>query len=217
MPGEKPGGGSPPAFNVPPATLGLALVLIAIHVLFRVFPVESIAQLVYGFAFLPERLAWALEGRLPLLPALWPLVTHMLIHLDLLHLALNVGFLLAFGSPVERRVGAVRFLAILVLSGIVGALFMMIPLFRPLEEVGPNIGASGGIFGLMGVAFAARLGDPQFRLAGGRIVLALFALNLVIGLLSELGLNGGYRIAWMAHAGGFLTGLLIGWRLRRRP
>ena len=111
---------------------------------------------------------------------------------------------------------ALRFLAIFLACGIVGALFMMIPLLQPLELMGPAIGASGGVFGLMGVALAARLHNPRFRMKTGRVILVLFALNVAIGLLSEADLMGGYRIAWMAHAGGFLTGLAIGWGLRRR-
>lgn len=206
----------PPAFNVPPATLGLILVLIGVFAVLHLLPIGMVQDAVITFGFIPLRLALALTGDHPLAPALWPLVTHMLIHLDLLHLMVNLGFTLAFASPVERRCGSAGFLAIFIACGVVGALFMMIPVTQPIGAYGPSIGASGGVFGLMGVALAARLENPRVRLKPGRAILALFVLNLVIGLLSEAGLTGGYRIAWMAHTGGFLTGLVIGWALRRR-
>lgn len=208
---------SPPAFNVPPATLGLVLVLVGVFVLLHLMPIGMAQDAVITFGFVPLRLALALAGQYPLAPALWPLVTHMLVHIDLLHLMVNVGFALAFASPVERRCGKAGFLAIFVACGVVGALFMMIPVTQPIGAYGPSIGASGGLFGLMGVALTARLENPRVRLRPGRAIVVLFVLNLAIGLLSEIDLMGGYRIAWMAHTGGFLTGIVIGWVLRRRP
>jgi membrane associated rhomboid family serine protease len=207
---------SPPAFNVPPATLGLVLLLVGAFALLQILPADTVPKIVFVFGFVPRRLALALDGEIPLAAALWPLVTHMLLHVDLLHLAVNVGFALAFASAVERRCGRAGLLAIFFACGIVGALFMMIPLGPPDEMLTPSIGASGGVFGLMGAALAAGLHNPRFRLKTGRVILVLFALNVAIGLLSEADLMGGYRIAWMAHAGGFLAGLAIGWGLRRR-
>ena len=213
---EEAAAGHPPAFNVPPATLGLAAILIAVFAALRLAPEAVLMAAVFDYGFVPLRFLWALDGEAPLMAAILPLVTYMFIHVDLLHLAVNVGFLIAFGSPVERRYGWIAFAAVFLVSGIIGGLFELVPLTASAAEVAPSIGASGGIFGLMGVALAAGLGDSRFRLRTGRIIVALFVVNIVIGLLSEAGLTGGYRIGWQAHAGGFIVGLAIGWALRRR-
>jgi membrane associated rhomboid family serine protease len=209
-------GGHPPAFNVPPATLGLAAILIAVFAALRLAPETVLMATVFDYGFVPLRFLLAFDGEAPLGAAVLPLVTYMFIHVDTLHLVMNVGFLVAFGSPVERRYGWMAFAAVFLASGIVGGLFELIPLTLPAERIAPSIGASGGIFGLMGVALAAGLSDPRFRLRTGRIIVGLFVVNIVIGLLSEAGLTGDYRIGWLAHAGGFIVGLAIGWVLRRR-
>jgi membrane associated rhomboid family serine protease len=209
-------GGHPPAFNVPPATLGLAVLLIAVFAALRLAPEAVLMAAVFDYGFVPLRFLWALDGEAPLMAGILPLVTYMFIHVDTLHLAVNVGFLIAFGSPVERRYGWTAFAAVFLASGIVGGLFELIPLTGSAAQAAPSIGASGGIFGLMGVALAAGLGDPRFRLRTGRIIVALFVVNIVIGLMSEAGLTGGYRIGWQAHAGGFIVGIAIGWMLRWR-
>ena len=214
--GTEPQGGHPPAFNVPPATLGLAAILIAVFAALRLAPETLLIEIVFDYGFVPLRFLRAFDGEAPLMAAILPLVTYMFIHVDALHLAVNAGFLVAFGSPVERRYGWMAFAAVSLASGVVGGLFELIPLTAPALQTAPSIGASGGIFGLMGVALAAGLGDPRFRLRSGRIIVALFVLNIVIGLLSEAGLTGDYRIGWQAHAGGFVVGLVIGWALRRR-
>jgi membrane associated rhomboid family serine protease len=209
-------GGHPPAFNVPPATLGLAAILIAVFAALRLAPETMLMAAVFDYGFVPLRFLRAFEGAAPLGDAILPLVTYMFIHVDTLHLVVNVGFLVAFASPVERRYGWMAFAAVFLVSGIVGGLFELIPITLPAGRIAPSIGASGGIFGLMGVALAAGLGDPRFRLRTGRIIVAMFVVNIVIGLLSEAGLTGGYRIGWQAHAGGFIVGIAIGWALRRR-
>lgn len=214
--GMEPQGGHPPAFNVPPATLGLAAILIAVFAALWLVPEALMQAIVFDYGFVPLRFFLAFDGEAPLAGAVLPLVTYMFIHVDAVHLAVNVGFLVAFGSPVERRYGRLALAAVFLASGIVGALFELIPLMPSAEQIAPSIGASGGIFGLMGVALAAGLSDPRFRLRTGPIIIGLFMLNVVIGLLSEAGLTAGYRIGWQAHAGGFILGLLIGWALRRR-
>jgi len=212
----EPQGGHPPAFNVPPATLGLAAILIAVFAALWLVSETVLMETVFNFGFVPLRFLRAFDGEAPVAGAVLPLISYMFIHVDAVHLVVNVGFLVAFGSPVERRYGRLAFAAVFLASGIVGALFELIPLTLPADRIAPSIGASGGIFGLMGVALAAGLSDPRFRLRTGPVIIGLFVLNIVIGLLSEAGLTAGYRIGWQAHAGGFIVGLLIGWVLRRR-
>lgn len=203
-----------PIFRIPPATLVLALVLVAVYLLLRLLSEGEETALLLRFGFQPDLFLAALEGRAPLAPAAWPLATHLLLHYDGLHLVTNVGFLLAFASVVERRLGWPAFLAIFLACGVVGALFQTWLVFDEASRAALLVGASGGIFGLMGVALLLGAGGP--RMAAGRVIVVLMVLNVAIGLASEFGLVGGYLIGWQAHAGGFLLGLLIGWLLRRR-
>ncbi len=204
-----------PILKAPPATLALAGVLILIHLLLAVLPEADGDWILLTFGFQPLAFLAAFEGQGDLGATAWPLVTHLFLHLDVLHLVTNCGFLLAFASPVERRFGWLAFLAIFLICGIVGALFQVWLVLGPEGPAPLLIGASGGIFGLMGTTLMLGPMVLGRRLALGRIILVLMGINLAIGLLSEVGLVGDYRIGWQAHAGGFLTGLLIG-RLARR-
>lgn len=203
-----------PILKAPPATIALAGVLILVHLILAILPEQQSDAILIDYGFQPLAFLAALDGQGPLGPTLLPFLTHLFLHADPLHLITNCGFLLAFASPVERRFGWLAFLAIFFVSGIVGALFQT---FLVLSQ-GPApllIGASGGIFGLMGTTLMLGPAVLGRRLQLGPIILVLMGINVGIGLLSEVGLVGGYLIGWQAHLGGFLTGLAIG-RLARR-
>lgn len=203
-----------PIFRVPPATLFLAVALIVVFLLLRLLPDADVEWLLFTFGFQPDYFLWALQGRGEAAPAVWPLATHLLLHYDALHLIVNCGFLLAFASVVERRFGWLVFLLLFLLCGAAGALAQVWLVFDAADRASLLIGASGGIFGLMGVAILA--GGSFLRERAGRVILVLMGINVAVGLMSEAGLVGGYLIGWQAHAGGFLAGLAVGWLLSRR-
>jgi membrane associated rhomboid family serine protease len=154
-------------------------------------------------------------------------VTHLFVHGDFTHLAINSAWLLAFGSSVARRTGAVRFLLFFLLCGIAGALAYMAFMSSSLSMM---VGASGAISGLMGAAFrflfqalsdgdidglAGRKRQPPLLTLGAtlrdrRIVLAVAGWTLLNILMAwgASGLLNGASIAWEAHLGGFFMGLL---------
>lgn len=210
---------NPPAFNVPPATLALSGVLVAVFALLHLVP-ERIAEAInWQLSFNAELLLRALDGHGGLGHAALRLVSHMFLHFDAMHLAVNVGFLVAFASVVERRLGKLAFLALFLACGIAGALCETWFLTDPLTLHIPMVGASGGIMGLMAVALLIEtmsVGRGGRRPALLRVMIALVGLNVVIGLMSEAGLTGPYLIGWRAHLGGFALGLVVGWVLRRR-
>ena len=152
------------------------------------------------------------------------LLTHMFVHGGAGHLIMNLTALLAFGPVVTTRLGRgpggwLRFFGLYLGAGLAGA-----ALYLALHPTGavPMVGASGAIFGLWGAA--ARLhpdGDvlplraPEVRrevVAALKVNLILFALLFVIVRLSG-GVGG---LAWEAHLGGFLVGLLLAPRLVAR-
>jgi membrane associated rhomboid family serine protease len=137
---------------------------------------------------------------------------HILLHGGWLHLFLNTTALLAFGAPVARfygssLTGALRFLLFFTLCGVAGGLA-----FWALHPMGgtPLVGASGAISGLMGGA--GRLSERQGRLSGpfSRAAIGFVTPWIVLNLLLALaGTAFALPIAWEAHLGGLLAGLLL--------
>ena len=153
----------------------------------------------------------------------WPgLLTSMFLHFDWAHVAMNAVGALAFGAPVARLLGGGRgvvgFLAFYIVCGLTAALGY--GLVHP-DSYDSLIGASGAVFGLMGAALRL-LGrrDGRLRSLGDRRFLVMAAVimgvNLGAGLIGLApGAGAGARVAWEAHAFGFIAGaLLIGpWAL----
>jgi membrane associated rhomboid family serine protease len=101
-----------------------------------------------------------------------------------------------FGMALEPVLGRARFLTLFLISGFAGSLGVL--LLSPATQ--PVIGASGAIFGMLGAFFII-----QRRLGGnGMQILVLVVLNLAIGFLP------GMNIAWQAHVGGLVGGVLAG-------
>jgi membrane associated rhomboid family serine protease len=137
-------------------------------------------------------------------------------HGDLPHLAVNMAFLLAFGSAVERRLGAVRFVIFYLAAGLF-ALLGAVALYWFAGESLLVVGASGAISGLFGAAarFYLRAGPtilvqgaPRRTPSGASLAAAFILVNLAFGL-SGFDPMGGYRaIAWEVHIAGFVAGWL---------
>ena len=217
-----------PIFNVPRVVALLLAAFAAVHLVRYFLSEEQAAWLVAALAFIPARLT-GMASELPGgdVAGVSQFVTHLFVHGDLTHLAINSAWLLAFGSSVARRTGAARFLAFFVLCGIAGALAYVALGGNALSMM---VGASGAISGLMGAAFrflfqALRDGDAE-GLAGNarhaplmnlgatltdrRVMVAVAGWTLINLLLAwgASGLMDGANIAWEAHLGGFFMGLL---------
>lgn len=221
-------------FNIPPvvvATLGAMGLVHAVRSLLLT-PSADIDFLL-RFAFIPARYDPALtQGAVPggWGAEIWTFVTYALIHGDLTHLGLNAVWLLAFGSAVARRFGTWRFLTFTAVTAAAGAAAHL--LTHP-GDFFPVVGASASISGYMAAAmrFVFQAGGPLAALRPDRPrayrepaapllvtlrdprVLAFlgvwFGLNLLFGVGSiSLG-NGEQSVAWQAHIGGFLAGLLL--------
>jgi membrane associated rhomboid family serine protease len=223
-----------PIFNVPTAVVATLAVLVLVH-LVRDFVLtqKEDAQLLLWFAFIPARYdaavaaeAGAIAG---LAPRIWTFFSYALIHGDWTHLGLNGVWLLAFGTPIARRFGTLRYLALFAVTAAAGA---AAHLATSSNAYAPVIGASASISGFMAAAMrfvfqrSGPLGsigrnDPQaYRvpalpltavLRDPRVLAFLavwFGLNILFGV-GSLSLDGGeQQIAWQAHIGGFLAGLL---------
>jgi membrane associated rhomboid family serine protease len=217
-----------PALNVPRVVVAVAALLTAVQIVRDLLPDELDLTVLLALAFIPARYSGAaLELPGGYLTAATSFVTYMVVHAGWVHLVVNLLWMLAFGSAVARRMGSRDFLSFSVLCGIAGALTH---LALHYGEMGPVIGASAAISGQM--AGALRVIFKAQRLPGERTpdflstppmtlketfsdkrMLAFLAfwiaLNAYFGLSSVRIAGEAGRIAWEAHIGGFLCGLLI--------
>ena len=222
-----------PIFNVPAVVVVVLAVLVVVHVV-RVYLLspEADSLFIENFAFVPARYGWdeltATGGEFG--PLIWTPVSYAFIHADITHLGFNAVWLLAFGSAVARRFGTLRFLAFFVLTAAAGALAHLV---MHMGDPQPMIGASGSISGTMGAAarFAFQRGGPldpwradgerAYRMPAPPLSVALrdprvlaflgawFGLNLLFGIGSWSIIGEEQSVAWQAHVGGFLAGLLL--------
>ena len=220
-PGGGPGGPtgrpptSPPAFNVPPATLALVAVNLAVFLVLRVLPPAWVDRALDGLTVIPSALADAVASgdATAILGRAATLVTYGFIHLAWPHLLINLGFLLAFGSALERALGGRTMIAVFMLAAGAGAGLQLL-----LEWGAPILvlGASGGVSGLIGGVIRLLIGDPHDaarRRLGFTLLSVVVALDLLFGVLGGAVLGIDAEIAWQTHLGGLVAGLL----LVRRP
>jgi membrane associated rhomboid family serine protease len=212
-----------PIFRAPPVVLWLIAVLTALHAARVWLPPARAQDLAYEYGLVPARYSRAfLESRMADPGTVWdravPFVSYMGLHNDWTHLAINCLFCLAFAPIVARRFGAVLFLAFFILCGIAGALTY---LAFAWGSDAPVIGASGAISGLMAAALRMLPGQNPWAVPGtaplapifSRQMLvftgALVAINVLMGI-SGLSIGGETaQVAWQAHLGGFVAGLLL--------
>ena len=247
-----------PAFNLPGVVLGCCVVLLGIHAVRAFVGVETDNTIVAWLALMPARLTLALHvqpARLteayhaavdhnPIMAAQidfligdgharwWTLLTYALLHGSWTHVGFNCVWLVAFGSAVARRFSSLRFLLLMVVSALAGALVQYAADVTSFQLV---LGASASVSGAMGAAtrFVFRPTGEQSRLFDRAamneafrqpalslrqvvttkvalvFVLFWFATNLLFGYVPALSGIGEGPVAWQAHIGGFLAGLLL--------
>lgn len=146
------------------------------------------------------------------------LVSSMFMHGDLLHIASNMVFLMAFGDNVEDRLGHARFLAFYLLSGLLATIIYV--LFN-MDSTVPLVGASGAIAGILaGYLMLHPKGQVKglfvFIIIPFRLMLPAvffigywFIVQLISGAASFDDVSDASGVAYLAHVGGFLAGLVL--------
>lgn len=204
--------------NVPLSVFILAAVLALVCVGMWLAP-EAVEEAIgerYGLS--PARLAAGGAAAGGWFWAIAPLFTHAFIHATGTHLLFNLLWLLVFGTPVARRFGsAVRFFLFFALCSAGGGAFFS--LFH-LNDPTLLIGASGGISGLLGGLVRFAFHRPRSKPESAKGVLPLTDKSVLIWSAVVIAMNasiaifgagmgaGDADIAWQAHVGGFLVGLL---------
>lgn len=210
---------SEPIFNIPNVILGFLGACIGLYIaqIYLLSPEVSDQLLVY-LAFIPAR--FSQYGGLADPTAWWTPVSYSLLHGSFAHLAVNMVWLAAFGSPLAGRIGALRTVIFWIVTALAAALTHYA---IHQDSLAPLVGASGAISGMMGAAArfgfrrVSRRGLPAFGgpLLPVGVTLTLkpvltflgvwFVINIVTGLLS-VGAGDSSSIAWEAHIGGFVAG-----------
>ena len=214
-------------------TAVVTLVLIAACVLTWVFvqgagAVEPLAASVCNFGLIPGELTLSLPpgARFPMGDGLVCLtdpgrqsanvITSMFLHGSWMHLLGNMWFLWLFGNNIEDAMTRPRFLAFYLLCGLAAALLQVIA--QP-DSVIPMVGASGAISGVMGAYLVL---FPRVRVftfvflvvivtsvaLPAWVMLLYWAFLQVAGGLTSVGAEGG-GVAFWAHVGGFLAGVVL--------
>ncbi len=154
-----------------------------------------------------------------LVPPPFTLYTSMFVHGDVLHLAGNMWFLWLFGNKLEGYMGWLKYLVFYFIAGTVAGALQVA---ASPDTVIPMIGASGAIAGILG-AYAmsfprARVVCLVFLLFFVTFVTLPAAILLALWFLGQFAAAGGKQpgIAWYAHVGGFVAGLVLA-RLFVRP
>ena len=139
----------------------------------------------------------------------------MFLHGGLMHLAGNMLFLWIFGDNIEDVLGKTRFLSFYLLCGLIAALSHV---FMDTGSKVPMVGASGAISGILGAYLVLFPGAKVKTLVFLGILVTIIRIPAVILLLFWLALqiysnmamvNGEGGVAWMAHIGGFIAGMVL--------
>lgn len=130
----------------------------------------------------------------------WQLFSAIFVHANIIHLIGNMFFLLVFGLKVEELLSKANYFAIYFASGLLGSLLSLLQ--GPLVT---SVGASGAIFGLFG-AWVAYLGGSY-----GRSITVALVYGVYLLLLSA-----GVGVNILAHSGGLLAGISIGYLLSKK-
>jgi len=216
-----------------PGALTAYVALIAVIHLRTFLPPEAENWTIDVFGFIPRRYdSNVLQIYFPggAGAKVWTFVTYSLLHANLSHIFFNILWLLPFGSALARRFGSVRFYVFMAVTAAAGALAHLV---THEHAIAPMIGASASVSGAMAAAirfafvkgsflsFSRGDADQAARvpalslwraLRNPRVLAFLavwFGVNIIFGLGSiSVGAEGA-SVAWQAHIGGFIAGLML--------
>ena len=188
-------------------------VLIALNILFFFVELSGGDPFIEHWSVVPRRLLANPGSDFP------TIFTSMFMHAGWLHLGGNMLYLWIFGDNVEDSFGHLKFLIFYLVCGVAATLAQLA--FSTSSNV-PNLGASGAIAGVLG-AYILLFPRGQVKVLMGRGVIPMPALVVIglwivlqfvsgIGSITNSAETGG--VAYMAHIGGFLAGVILTFLLR---
>jgi membrane associated rhomboid family serine protease len=152
----------------------------------------------------------------------WTLLTSMFMHGDILHILMNMWFFYVITDNCEHSLGHVTYLFTYLISGLAGSLLHAYSTFLIPAPWGqflaniPSLGASGAIFGLLGVYYVLYPKNKFYlptktsmrKVSAGYFILTYFIAEITYAIYS-LASPLGSSTAHFAHVGGFLAGIII--------
>lgn len=209
-----------PRRSYPFVNTGLILANVAVFIYQITLPPAAFKTFITVNATIPSRVPEWFGGHAPFQLAFLPLLTSMFLHSGIAHILGNMLFLWIFGDNVEDFYGHGPYLFFYLICGISSGLAHIV--FN-LHSTLPAVGASGAISGVMG---AYLLLYPRSRILtlvfiflvpipAVFILVYWFVLQFISGI-SSLGMVASGGVAWWAHVGGFLTGMVITVLAKRR-
>jgi membrane associated rhomboid family serine protease len=200
---QGPGRGSyERAINLPPALLCLIGINVVVHLARQALSDQADQSLVLSLGLIPAAYTSTPGGDW------WSLVVapiaYQFLHGGWIHLGVNMITLAAFGAPVERLLGVRRFILFYLSAGVVAGFIHV--LFFP-NSTDPVVGASGAISAVFGAVLMVL--RQTGRLSSLLPVAGIWiALNVFFGLVGGTPGAGSEPVAWTAHIGGFVYGLI---------
>ena len=199
-----------PSRKLPYITIFLILLNVFIFIFTYLSP--NFEEMVFEYGAVPKRI---LEGE-----GVLTLISSMFLHGGFLHLIGNMWFLWLFGDNVEQNLGKIKFLIFYLLCGILAGFFHIF-LVSVEESMLPVIGASGAISGVLGgylILYPKNKIRAFFMLYFRPIIFSVPAY-FYIGiwfLYQFLSVGVPSPVAYFAHIGGFIAGMILVLFLRRK-
>lgn len=213
-----------PHFTPPVVNYFLIVLNLVIYLFEAVLPPDNLNLLIYQFGLVPSHVTALLTGSRSLNPVavLTPFLTSMFLHGGWMHVIGNMWFLWIFGDNIEDYLGHFKYLGFYLFAGVAAALTQV--LLTPALRV-PTVGASGAIAGVMGAYFILY---PRARVLTWLVFFFYLPAWVILGYwflvqffsarassLSYASQSSG-GVAFWAHVGGFITGLVLVKILPRR-
>jgi len=181
-------------------------------------------HVIYAFSTVPAEIIQGRDIATGILeptpiPVYGTIITSMFLHGGWMHLGGNMLYLWIFGDNLENRMGHLRYLLFYLLCGIIASLAHVFATakFSPDEMLVPSLGASGAISGVLG-GYLLLFPKGRVRVLMGRGITevpAFIALGvwIVFQVISGMGMLGGHEggggVAYAAHVGGFVAGMVL--------
>ena len=222
--------------SLPPVVLAVLAILVGIHVALQWGGLNWQLQAQYAFAFIPVRLTYAIFPQIKG-SAYWSMLTYGFIHADWAHLGFNSLWLCIFSKPIVLRLGSWRYLVLLLLSIVGGALGSLVVHWGEfLVMIGISAGVSGLVAAAIPIMYAPGgrwgMSSPEhmalvkpltpFEILTQRtpLLFTLLWLGLILFTATTQYFTGTAFleervVAWEAHLGGFVVGLVLFYILDR--
>ena len=192
-------------------SLSVTFILIFINVISFILFSALIAGGLIPLDFVAIKPSNILEGKY-----LWTFITSMFMHGGFFHLFVNMLSLLFIGSLVEKILGRKRYFLFYLITGLFAGLFFVLSsLFFPAENTFA-VGASGALFGLIGLLVLLTPNLPVFVMFIPIPIKMKYAAPGILILLWFISIAGNVPIGNTAHLGGLLAGLAYGIYLKNK-